>query len=73
MCDVSALEPPTNLSENETYKSFKRQNTGSRTPRVPYPDLNSPFLHQNDELDDESAEVEALCKKFPKTSDDTDC
>ena len=73
MCDVSALEPPTNLSENETYKSFKRQNTGSRIPRVPYPDLNSPFGPHNDELDDESAEVEALCKKFPKTSDDTDC
>ena len=29
-----------------------------------------PFLHNNEELDAESEEVEALCKKFPTRSSD---
>ena len=70
MCDVSEMEPPVHLSGNRTYASFHSLTHESNAHRVPYPSLSSPFLHNNEELDAESEEVEALCKKFPTRSSD---
>jgi uncharacterized coiled-coil protein SlyX len=65
MGDLRTMDPPSNLANRPTFSTF------SPSPRrvefehrVPYPSLSDPSLN-HEELENESEEVEAFCKKFP--------
>ena len=64
------MDPPSNLANRPTFSTF------SPSPRrvefehrVPYPSLSDPSLN-HEELEHESEEVEAFCKKFPMPNKD---
>ena len=65
MGDLRPMEPLSNLTNRPTFSSFSSLRREEPEHRVPYPSLTDPFL-KDDELENESEEVEAFCKKFPR-------